>query len=58
MKFLDRDHPFFEKPVTRWLTTIIPIVWGLLEFSWGNPGWGILFIGAGAWAGYEFFIRK
>jgi hypothetical protein len=58
MKFLDRDHPFFEKPVTRWLTTLLPLGWGIFEFSLGNPGWGILFIAAGAWAGYELLIRK
>lgn len=58
MKFLDRDHPFFASPVTRWLTTLIPIAWGCVEFWTQSPGWGVLFVAAGLWAGYEFFIRK
>lgn len=58
MKFLDRDHPFFAKPLTRWITTLVPALWGLLELYWGNPGWAMLFLAAGAWAGWELLIRK
>lgn len=58
IKFLDRDHPFFEKPVTRWITTVIPLSWGVFELVLGNPGWAILFLAAGAWAAWELLIRK
>ncbi len=58
MKFLDRDHPFFARPLTRWLTTLIPIAWGGVELWMGAPGWAILFGAAGLFAGWEFFIRK
>jgi hypothetical protein len=57
-KFLDRDHPFFAKPLTRWLTTLFPIAWGCVELYFQSPGWALMFFAAGAWAGYEFFIRK
>lgn len=58
MKFLDRDHPFFAKPLTRWITTIIPMSWGLFELYLGNPGWAFLFLAAGGWAAWELLIRK
>lgn len=58
MKFLDRDHPFFARPLTRWITTLLPITWGCVEFWFASPGWGMMFLAAGLWAGYEFFIRK
>ncbi|MFZ1467702.1 MAG: hypothetical protein WAT09_01860 [Paracoccaceae bacterium] len=58
MKFLDRNHPFFEKPLTRWISTLIPLVWGLVEVWFGNFGWGIAFLALGAWAGWELLIRK
>ncbi|MBK8440040.1 MAG: hypothetical protein IPL38_11305 [Rhodobacter sp.] len=57
MKFLDRDHPFFDRPLTRWLTTLIPIAreGGTVD---GRARWAILFGAAGLFAGWEFFIRK
>lgn len=58
MKFLDRDHPFFERPLNRWLTTVLPMAWGAVELYTGNPGWAALFLAAGAYAGWELLIRK
>ncbi len=58
MKFLDRDHPFFAKPVTRWLSTLLPLAWGGVEVWMGNPGWGMVFVAAGAWGGWELILRK
>jgi hypothetical protein len=57
-KFVDRDHPFFAKPVTRWLTTIFPVLWGCFEFWMQSPFWGLLFLGLGGWAAWELLIRK
>lgn len=58
MSFLDRDHPFFAKTLTRALTVALPLVWGGVEVWLGNPGWGALFVLASAVAGWELFIRK
>jgi len=58
MKFLDRDHPFFAKPVRRWLTVLFPLAWGGFEIALGNPGWGVLFLAVSAFAAWELFIRK
>ena len=56
MRFLDPDHPFFAKPLTRWLTTLLPLGWAGFEFLTGSPGWGILFGATGAYAGYMLLI--
>lgn len=50
MKLLDPDHPFFAAPWRRWATALFPAAWGAVEFYFGNPGWGILFVAAGAYA--------
>jgi hypothetical protein len=56
VKFLDPDDPFFAKPWVRWATVILPIAWGLVELLWvGSPLWGVLFIAAGAYAGWMLF---
>jgi hypothetical protein len=60
MKFLDPDDPFFAKPWVRWATVLFPIGWGLVELIWiGSPMWGMIFLAAGAYAGWAlFFARK
>lgn len=59
MKFLDPDDPFFRRPLVRWLTVVLPTAWGIVEFAvMGAPFWGILFLSAGAYAGYMLFLRR
>lgn len=55
---IDPNHPFFAKQWRRWATTLAPMAWGLAEFSWGNPGWALMFFAAGAYAGYALLIAK
>lgn len=56
-KFLDRDDPFFAAPWRRWATTLLPLGWGLFEMWLEQPFWGILFIAAGAYAGWELILK-
>jgi hypothetical protein len=56
-KLLDADDPFFAVPWRRWATSIFPVAWGLVEFWFAEPFWGVLFIGAGVYAGYELLIK-
>ncbi len=56
-KFLDRDHPMFRKSWVRVVTVGVPAIMGLLEFSSGSPGWGVLFAAAAVWALWELFLR-
>lgn len=56
-KFLDANHPFFAPVWRRWVTTLFPLVWGAVEFWNDSPGWGILFVAAGAYAGYELIFK-
>lgn len=56
MKFLDPNDPFFRNPVVRWVSVILPLVWGAVEFFvMESPFWGILFIAAGVYAGWQLF---
>lgn len=56
MRFIDADHPMFARPVVRWLTAVLPLIWAAVELASGNPGWAILFGAAGAYAVYELII--
>jgi hypothetical protein len=57
MKFLDPDHPFFAVAWRRWLTVLLPAVWGGIEFWTGNPGWAMLFLGAAGYAAWVLVLR-
>lgn len=48
----------FAKPVVRWLTTVLPLVWAGVEFYFQSPVWGALFLLAGLYAGYMLFIVR
>jgi hypothetical protein len=59
MKFLDPNDPFFARAWVRWVTVLVPVGWGLMEFFWlGSPFWGILFLAAGAYAGWQLFYNR
>ena len=58
MKILDPNDPFFAKPWVRWVTCVLPMLWGLVEFYFNSPGWGILFVAAGAYAFYMLIIKR
>lgn len=50
MPLLDPNHPFFRKPLVKWATVLLPMLWGGVEFLMGNTGWAVLFGAAGAYA--------
>jgi hypothetical protein len=59
MKFLDPDDPFFRKAWVRWITVLTPLFWAGVEFFYGgNPGWGLIFLAAGAYAGWMLFVKR
>lgn len=55
-KFLDRNDPFFRKPVVRVIAVVWPIIWGAFEVYSGNPGWGMIFLALGAYAAWVLFL--
>ncbi len=57
MKILDPNDPFFARPLVRWLTAGLPLVWGLVEFWLDSPGWGVIFVVAGLYAGWVLIIK-
>jgi len=58
MKILDQNDPFFNKAWVRWTTSVLPMLWGLVEFYYDSPGWGVLFLVAGAYAFYMLIIKR
>ena len=56
--FLDGSHPMFAKAWVRWLTTLVPLAWGVVELASGNPLWGILFAASGAYAGWVLIYKR
>ena len=55
---LDPNHPMFSRIWVRWVTAALPILWGVGEFVWGSPFWGMLFIAAGVYAGKVLLFSK
>ncbi len=57
MKILDRNDPVFRHTWVRYATAFSPMIWGVVEFVYASPGWGILFLAAGIYAFWELFLR-
>lgn len=47
----------FRTALSRWATAVLPAAWGGVELVLGNPGWGVLFIAAGAYAFWILVIK-
>jgi len=58
MKFLDPNDPFFARAWVRWVTVLLPIGWAAAEFWQGSPFWGMLFLAAGLFAGWQLFFNR
>lgn len=52
----DLDHEFFKPLWIRITVTAVALGWALLEFLTGAPFWGVLFLAAGLWCCWKFFI--
>jgi hypothetical protein len=58
MPLLDPNDPFFARPWVRWTTVLVPLGWGLMELATGAPGWAMLFLAAGGYAGWVLILRR
>lgn len=52
----DLDHPWFRPLWRRVLVTAIALGWGLVELASGSPGFALLFLALGAYAGWRLFV--
>jgi hypothetical protein len=52
----DLDHPWFRPLWRRLLVTGIALGWGVLELASGSPGFAVLFLALGAYAGWRLFV--
>lgn len=53
-KFFDLAIPFFLPVWRRYAASIVPMFWALVEFSSGEPFWGLIFLGLGGIAAFKF----
>jgi hypothetical protein len=58
MKFLDPNDPFFRQAWVRWVSVLSPLGWAGVEFWKASPGWGVLFLALGLYAGWQLFINR
>jgi hypothetical protein len=56
-KFLDPDHPFFRPLWIRVAIVALCVGWAIFEFTSASAFWGMLFLGLGAYAAWEFFFN-
>lgn len=50
------DDPFYRPLWIRVAITAICIGWGVAELGFGNPGWAMIFLALGFYAGWRFFV--
>lgn len=50
------DDPFYRPLWLRIAIVALCLGWGLFELVMGSPGFAILFLALGAFAGYRFFV--
>lgn len=58
MRFLDPQHPMFDRLWVRIATVAFPAAWALVELWMGAPVWAMIFGAAAAYAGWELFFRR
>ncbi len=56
-KLLDANDPFFAPVWRRWATCVLPGAWGVAEFWFSEPFWGIIFVAAGVYAFYQLILK-
>jgi hypothetical protein len=55
-KLLDFNDPFYKPLWLRIAIVGVALGWGVFEFVTGSPFWGVIFVGAGAFAFHGLFI--
>lgn len=55
-KLLDFNDPFYKPLWLRIAVVAVAAGWGIFEYISGSPFWGVIFVGAAAFAFYGFFI--
>lgn len=54
-KFFDLQVPFFLPRWRRIVVVILPVLWSMVEFGQGATIWGLIFLGFGAVAAWQFW---
>ena len=55
-KFLDVRHPFFLPAWRRVVAVTLPLLWSLVEIGQGAWLWAAIFVAAGLYLAWAFFV--
>jgi hypothetical protein len=53
---IDAGNPFWRPLRVRVAVTAVAILWGLFELATGAPGFALIFLAAGGYAGWRLLI--
>lgn len=56
LNIIGPEHPFFEKPLTRYLTVAVCVSWSVMEWVFGDPFWGVLTTGLAGLAAWQLIL--
>ena len=56
MNIIGAEHPFFVKPVRRYVTVAVCVIWSVTEWIYGDPFWGVLTTGLAGLAAWQLII--
>jgi hypothetical protein len=56
MKLLDVQHPFFQPLWRRIVVVVICLGWAVVEISFSEPFWAIMFGALGVYCAWQFFF--
>jgi hypothetical protein len=53
----DNEHPFFRPLWRRVAVVAVCVAWSIFEFVNDAPMWGVIALGLGAYAVWQFFLN-
>lgn len=57
MQLIDPNHPAYRQLWVRVLIVVVCLGWAVVEFTTGDPLWGMLAGGAGVYSAYVLLFR-
>ncbi len=53
MDIIGASHPFFRPAIRRYVVVATCLIWTIVEWSFGEPFWGMISLGVFGLAAYE-----
>jgi hypothetical protein len=56
MNIIGAEHPFFRPAIRRYTAVGTCVIWTIIEWSYGDPFWGVLSSGLAGLSAYELIL--